>query len=287
MHRQLTFIVLAVNSVVIPAGLAETIVVVAGRDSTLYESSTGSLANGGGAHLFVGRVGFSGAGAVRRGLLVFDVAGVIPQGATIRDVSLRLNASKVPGLVPVPRAVSLHRVTTDWSEGTAVAFPPEGRGAVSGAGDVTWIHTGFATQAWFSPGGDFVAAVDASLSVAGVGVYLWASTPQTVDTVQRWLDSPSDNFGWLLLGDESTTQTAKRFDSRENITAANRPALTVGFIRAGDCNADDRVDLVDFSRFQSCVDSAGTDVGCDCFDFDASGTFDLRDFAALQRSFTG
>ena len=47
--------------------------------------------------------------------------------------------------------------------------------------------------------------------------------------VQGWLDDPSTNFGWLLLGNESGTRTTKRFDSKDNPTEANRPALTIEF----------------------------------------------------------
>ena len=50
-----------------------------------------------------------------------------------------------------------------------------------------------------------------------------------VADVQAWLDQPSGNFGWLLLGGESTSATSKRFDSKENDTPANRPVLEVEF----------------------------------------------------------
>ena len=51
-----------------------------------------------------------------------------------------------------------------------------------------------------------------------------------VADVQSWLDDFSTNFGWLLLGNESSTQTSKRFDSRENATGGNRPVLTVEYL---------------------------------------------------------
>ncbi|MBC7771163.1 MAG: hypothetical protein H7210_01580, partial [Pyrinomonadaceae bacterium] len=46
------------------------------------------------------------------------------------------------------------------------------------------------------------------------------------------------NFGWLLRGNESSDQTAKRFDTRENTTAANRPTLVVTFDPPTACPAD-------------------------------------------------
>ena len=50
-----------------------------------------------------------------------------------------------------------------------------------------------------------------------------------VADVQSWLDNPSTNFGWLLVGNEALSETSKRFDSRENAIADNRPLLTVNF----------------------------------------------------------
>jgi hypothetical protein len=49
-----------------------------------------------------------------------------------------------------------------------------------------------------------------------------------VDDAQYWLDSGL-NFGWLLMGNESTTYTAKRFNTRENPNVATRPMLTIDF----------------------------------------------------------
>jgi len=42
-----------------------------------------------------------------------------------------------------------------------------------------------------------------------------------------WLKTPASNFGWVVLGNENRSQTAKRFGTRENATPADRPALIV------------------------------------------------------------
>ena len=47
-----------------------------------------------------------------------------------------------------------------------------------------------------------------------------------VADVQSWLVNPASNFGWLVLGDESGSGTAKRFDTRES---ASPPVLTVEY----------------------------------------------------------
>jgi hypothetical protein len=125
--------------------------------------------------------------------------------------------------------VTLHKVLSDWGEGTSNALGEEGGGAASASGDATWIHTFFNTTFWTNVGGDFSATVSGSQSVGGVGVYTWGSTAEMVVDVQDWLDNPANNFGWLVMGDESTASTAKRFDTRENPTAANHPVLTVNY----------------------------------------------------------
>jgi hypothetical protein len=50
-----------------------------------------------------------------------------------------------------------------------------------------------------------------------------------VADVQSWLDEPSGNHGWCVVGDETTAPSAKRFDSREHFDPAMRPVLTVDY----------------------------------------------------------
>jgi hypothetical protein len=50
-----------------------------------------------------------------------------------------------------------------------------------------------------------------------------------VADVQAWVDGAEGNFGWILVGDESTATTAKRFNSVQNLTVDNRPSLTIVF----------------------------------------------------------
>jgi hypothetical protein len=80
---------------------------------------------------------------------------------------------------------------------------------------------------WTTPGGDFSAIASATTNLAGLGFYTWKSAQMKAD-VQSWLDTPANNFGWVVTGDESgTVGTAKRLDSRENPTSANVPVLKV------------------------------------------------------------
>jgi hypothetical protein len=194
------------------------------KDNTLYESVSGSLSNGAGMHFFAGK---NNQNSIRRGILAFDVASRLPTGSTIDSVKLTLNMSKT---VSSGTTVSLHRVEADWGEGSSVGTGGgggEGGGGTSSTDDATWIHTFFNTANWTNAGGDFSATVSASQTVAGIGTYTWGSTPQMVADVQDWLDNPTNDFGWILIGNESQSQTSKRFDSKENPTDANRPKLTV------------------------------------------------------------
>lgn len=202
-------------------GLLAQIVVTPTKDNTLYESATGNTSNGAGEYFFVGNIRLS---SIRRGLIAFDLTAKLPSGATIVSATLKLQMSQTRGGAS---PVSLHRVLSNWGEGSSNAGDPAGSGAPATTGDATWLHTFYDTARWQTSGGDFVPTATATISVAGVGSYIWPSTPALVADIQDWLDHPTSNFGWVLVGDESATQTAKRFDSSENLMAANRPQLTI------------------------------------------------------------
>src|SRR6184192_1751763 len=190
------------------------------KDNTLYEfdPAEGDRSNALGNHFFAGETAM---GQLRRGVLAFDIAGSVPAGSTITGVTLTLNMSRTPS--GTSRTVELHRLLADWGEGTSQASGGEGEGAPATTNDATWRHRFFDTIFWTTEGGDFSPTVSASQSVGAVGVYTWSS-PQMVADVQSWLDNPTTNFGWLVLGDESEIATAKRFDTRES---ASPPVLTI------------------------------------------------------------
>ena len=198
-------------------------------DTTLFEES-GDLSNGRGQHIFVGNTGPINSNNARRALIAFDVAGSIPAGATILTATLRLNLSRVNGgEAGNARAIALHPATAAWGEGTSDASGQEGTGADATAGDATWSHNNYTSTTWATPGGDFVATASATQTVTGLGAYAWESAGMAAD-VQSWLDAPAGNFGWLLLGDEVTSITARRFDSQQHGTAANRPQLIIEYL---------------------------------------------------------
>jgi hypothetical protein len=61
------------------------------------------------------------------------------------------------------------------------------------------------------------------------GVYSWNNSTHMLADVRLWQHAPDQNFGWLLLGDETMPQSVKRFDSRETSDAKFRPVLTVTY----------------------------------------------------------
>jgi len=205
---------------------AATVFIEATQDNTLYESPTGRLSNGAGEHFFVG---LTNEALKRRAVIAFKDLGVIPRDATITSVVLHLQLSKESS---GPTVIELNRLTADWGEGTSDATDNEGQGANSEPDDATWIHSFWSTFQWGLPGGDFNPSPSAQLAVGTAGSYMFGSTTGMVSDVQRWLDHPNDNFGWILIGNESA-KSARRFDSRDHSNPNRRPFLEVSYSTTG------------------------------------------------------
>jgi cysteine-rich repeat protein len=226
--------------------LADTVTLQPIKDNTLYEpiaqDGFADRSDGAGPTMFVGRVKDADAdpgpgtrAALRRGVLAFDIAANIPAGATINSVQLFLYCDKVA--TTTARSVALRRLTSNWGEGTSnTGSSQQGRGEPPTTGDATWHHTFYPSQLWIAPGGDYAGSISASLSVGNTGFYTWGSTSGLVADVQGWLSNPSQNFGWVVIGDESTTQTTKRFGTRENTGSTSgvtwKPRLVVQYTPA-------------------------------------------------------
>ena len=191
----------------------------ASRDATLFEHRDGALAA---SKDDSNIAGVTNRGDVRRMLIAFDLTQLPPE-SVVASARLELNMGRTSG---GPSDVTVHRALTAWGEGSSGAEGVGGAGAPATAGDPTWIHAAFEATLWQAHGGDFVPNASASTSVGDGGLETWASPALTAD-VQGWLDDPLSNHGWLLIGDENVSQTAKRFDSRENPNPAKRPLLVL------------------------------------------------------------
>ncbi|MCW3090312.1 MAG: hypothetical protein JWP81_1381 [Ferruginibacter sp.] len=196
------------------------------KDNTIFQDATGN-SNGAGVNIFAGN---TANGSPRRALLKFDIAAQVPAGATITAVTLSLFCNKV-NTSAVTNSVSIHPLLVDWGEGSSAApASGDGAGVAATTNDATWVNRFHPSNAWTAPGGDFSSTASATTGVGGASAsYSWTS-PQVITEVQAWLNNPSTNFGWILIGAEASSGSAKRFSSRENSVAAQRPQLSVTYI---------------------------------------------------------
>ncbi len=282
--RTAVALLIVAGATIAPDAMADTVELVAVRDATLVETAGGNLANGAGQYFFAGNTGQFAPDNGRRGLLAFDIADALPPGATITGVSLQLYCSKAAS--SAFRSVSLHRVLASWGEGDSQAIAGEGVGAPAAQDDATWLYRFYdpadpaGSPAWSTPGGDFDPAASASRLVGGEGqFYTWASTPDLVADVQSWLDDPASNHGWLVLGDESSTTTAKRFNSRQfGGTPTRLPRLLVEFETGDPTGACCLPEAVCEIRSEAeCVAAGGTwaGAGTTCIDENDDGVADV------------
>jgi len=200
---------------------AETVVITAGRDNTLFEDPLGGLSSGAGPSIFAGN---NSTRNIRRALVYFDVAGAVPAGSAIDSVELHLYVSSAPN--DAPQVFTIHHVLISWGEGTSVSVG--GSGAPATLNDATWLHRFYPATLWANAGGDFDWVALASVHVGGVGEWVWTGDPLTSD-VRAWYDSPANNLGWLVAGDESAASTVRRFESRETANPDQRPRLIVHY----------------------------------------------------------
>ena len=166
----------------------------------------------------------------------FDLTGLIPAGAIINSVALKVEVTRTPVDGDAPSNFLLHRMLAGWSEGTGNGDPPMlGQPALPGETTRNERRAGLASRG--APGGlagvDYAAAWSGEQFVYGLNFspYTFASTPGLVSDVQLWLDHLELNFGWMLRTQDQTTNfSARRFASREDPFRA--PILEIDFTPA-------------------------------------------------------
>lgn len=188
-------------------------------DTTIFEESASS-ASGAGAFAFVGN---TAGGVARRSLLRFDLSSIAPN-STVVSATLSIYVNRISSGLESAET-SAHRVLADWGEGASDGGDGGG-GAAALAGDATWSHRFWdTTTLWASAGGDFAAAPSAVTNLAPAGASVWSGTGLAAD-VQAWIDAPSSNFGWILIGDEDV-RSAHRFYASESTATSVRPMLRI------------------------------------------------------------
>ncbi len=217
--------------------LGSTVVIPPSSDTTLIQDAAGSLGNGSGTGIFVGRTNQPNDSngnliQIRRGLIYYNVASSVPAGSTITSVSLTMY-SDAPGQNG-DRTVTLHRVLQSWGEGASNSG--SGAGVAAQNNDATWLYRFYnaasptSSPAWSTAGGSYSPTVSASQLVLSAPNRPTWTDPQMVADVQSWLTTPANNFGWAIIGDESVPQTVKQFASREYTTStSDQPLLTITY----------------------------------------------------------
>lgn len=194
------------------------------KDNSIYSESDNSNAQG--IDLYSGRTQGQMGSGIRRALIKFDLAGSIPGNAVIESVSLTLFANKRGAPTnDTDVDTSLHRLNKDWGEGNSMGA---GQGDAPTLGDATWNFNFFESENWMTPGGDFLTTPSATQILSETGSITWSSAAMIADA-QFWLENPEQNFGWILIVDDSITGSSTQFDSRESVTTENRPMLSIQF----------------------------------------------------------
>lgn len=103
--------------------------------------------------------------------------------------------------------------------------------------------------------------------------------------IEAWRAEPSQNFGWIVVGDETATGTAKRFASRENPDVDLRPRLTIEYEVMplpclGDLDGNNVVDITDLAILLSSFGG-----GAGPADLDSDGDVDITDLSTLLSRF--
>jgi hypothetical protein len=168
-----------------------------------------------------------------RGLVRFDLSGQLPEGATVQAASVVLTVTRTPALGGVGSTFGLHRVFSQWGEGTKTG----NLGSAAEAGELTWNERLSGGEAWTSPGGaspgDFFETASGSVTVAGKGVYVAGPSAGLLEDVRFWLGNPDSNFGWMVISQsEDVPGTARGFGTRE--AGGTEAVLEIGYSMPGD-----------------------------------------------------
>jgi hypothetical protein len=213
----------AIYKIVPAPAVVNTSTVVPEKDNSIFSDygPLGEELSNGTGNLFAGQ---TGAGISRRALLKFDVSS-LPARSTIVSASLQMNVNAVDAGNTVARNFDLYKLREDWGEATS--FSATGP-AFALNNDATWDNRFYSNTSpveWtFDTDLPYWTSTSATTSLNAVGSYTW--THQLSGDVRSWLANPALNHGWILIGNEAASGSAKQFDSRESSDPL-RPKLTI------------------------------------------------------------
>ncbi|WP_395375241.1 hypothetical protein [Marinicella sp. W31] len=208
----------------------DRLILSAAKDNTLYETVDGSVSNGAGAWTFIGLT----TQGLRRSIVSFDVSD-LDACDSITAVRAIFTIDMAPASSSAGTA-GLHLVLQDWGEGTSDAGSPGGQGVASTTDDATWIHSFFNTSSWTNAGGDFMsmASAQAAFNTQSDDVLNFTSTDLLIDDVRGWVNNPSSNYGWVILGDEINLRNSRRLISKDSASKLT-PTLIIDYVPGGEC----------------------------------------------------
>jgi RHS repeat-associated protein len=151
--------------------------------------------------------------AADRGIVQFDLR-QIPNGATVSAATLKLFTFSTPAAT-----IEAHRMTADWTEGTAASAACDSSGA-------SWANRN-PSVAWATAGGDYDAtAVTASDPGGNPHWDSWTLT----SIVQGWLNGSNANLGVLFKHATESGAPSVVYVSNDYTTSlALRPQLVVTY----------------------------------------------------------
>ena len=175
-------------------------------DATIYSNVAD---NNGGGHGF-SIAGRANNGNERRTLLLFDLSSIAP-GTSVQSASLDLAVNRIGSVGG--GTFELFELDTRWNEGVGTG----NQGAAALAGEVTWNEAQSGVVDW-TDGGSFSPTLLSQNTISSVGTTSFESTLDFTSAVQRMIDNPATNFGFILRSTDPSS--AVRLDTRDSGTPA-------------------------------------------------------------------
>eukprot|EP00056_Hartaetosiga_gracilis_P008323 m.118539 g.118539 ORF g.118539 m.118539 type:complete len:958 (+) comp12898_c0_seq4:102-2975(+) len=164
-----------------------------------------------------------------RAVLDFEVTRKVPVGSQVISAFLTIFNNKVK--FPYKYNHTLHELGQDFGEGSSTSIG--GKGSPATSFDATWVHAEYPQKMWNTPGGDYGVA----LSWVEVDfAQRFFTFPGLTKVVQKWVDDPSAEHGFIIIGKEDSctsagcTGTARQFVSKDDVgNNEHWPTLTINY----------------------------------------------------------